>query len=185
MNILVTGGTGFIGSHVSLLLIEQGHNVFILDSLINSNEIVFSRIKKLAGIKCQENILFFKGDLRKIEDIYNIFNCAKERGKPIETVLHFAGLKSASESSFRPMAYWENNVIASLNLIKVMEQNNCKKIVFSSSAIVYGDKYQSPISESNYPDPKNPYGRTKLSIENFLSNMFSDPDSDWKIAILR
>jgi len=185
MNILVTGGTGFIGSHVSLLLIEQGHNVFILDSLINSNEIVFSRIKKLAGIKCQENILFFKGDLRKIEDIHNIFNCAKERGKPIETVLHFAGLKSASESSFRPMAYWENNVIASLNLIKVMEQNNCKKIVFSSSAIVYGDKYQSPISESNYPDPKNPYGHTKLSIENFLSNMFSDPDSDWKIAILR
>ena len=83
MNILVTGGTGFIGSHVSLLLIEQGHNVFILDSLINSNEIAFTRIKKLSSIKYQENILFFKGDLRKIEDIHNIFNCAKAKGKSI------------------------------------------------------------------------------------------------------
>ena len=90
------------------------------------------------------------------------------RYKP-DTVLHFAGLKSASESFLMPMAYWENNVIASLNLIKVMEQNNCKKIVFSSSATVYGDKYKSPISESNYPNPINPYGFTKLSIENFNS----------------
>ena len=164
MNILVTGGLGFIGSHVSLLLLEQGHNVFVIDSLINSSKNVVNIINKLSKRK----VNFYKGDIKNSEDIESIFNIAESENKSIEAVFHFAGLKSVKESAINPLAYWENNVLATHTLLKIMKKFNCKRIVFSSSATVYGENYNSPISEDVIPNPINVYGLTKLSVENLL-----------------
>ena len=185
MNILVTGGAGFIGSHVTLCLLNAGHNVFIIDSLINSCEKVVYRINNLTKKKNKTIAFFQKGDLKKIEDIEYIFNLAKKQNAPIEAVIHLAGLKSVNESTLEPIKYWDNNVIASHNLLKIMNKYNCKKIVFSSSATIYGDKYSSPIREDHDPFPINPYGFTKLAIENLLFNIYSNPKDKWQIGVLR
>ena len=181
MNILVTGGTGFIGSHVTLMLLNLGHRVFIIDSLINSNIEVIDRLNKLS----KNRPFFFKGDLRNIDDINFLFKKTKSNKESIDAVFHFAGLKSINESVQNPFSYWENNVLATYNLLKIMRENNCKNIIFSSSATIYGDQYKSPISEDNFPNPINPYGFTKLSVENLLLNIFSNKEENWNIAILR
>ena len=169
MNLLVTGGTGFIGSHVSLLLLEQGHNVFIIDSLINSSEYVVNTINELSD----KTAYFFKGDIKNKKDINLVFDFAKSKKLQIEAVFHFAGLKSVDNSTSNPFAYWENNVFGTYNLLETMEKYNCKKIIFSSSATIYGDQYDSPITEKVIPKPINTYGYTKLSIENLLSSIYS------------
>ncbi len=181
MNLLVTGGTGFIGSHVSLLLLEQGHNVFIIDSLVNSSENVVNIINELSDKKAH----FFKGDLKNKKDINLVFDFAKSEKMPIEAVFHFAGLKSVSNSMIHPFSYWENNVFGTHNLLKMMKKYNCKKIIFSSSATVYGDQYDAPISEEVSPKPINTYGFTKLSVENLLLSIYSNENDDWHITILR
>ena len=181
MNVLVTGGTGFIGSHVSLLLLEQGHNVFIIDSLINSSEDVVNIINELSNKKAY----FFKGDIKNKKDINFIFDFAKSKKMSIEAVFHFAGLKSVVESLLKPLSYWENNVLATHNLLKIMKKYNCKKMIFSSSATLYGDQYDSPISEEVIPKPINTYGFTKLAVENLLLSIYSNSKDEWHITILR
>ena len=187
-NILVTGGAGFIGSHTCVSLLESGYNVYILDSLSNSNKKSLENIKLIfssRNIDISEKINFFKGDLRDKEFIDSVFQNVKRKGNLIDGVIHFAGLKSVEESVNYPLDYWENNVIGSFNLFKSMLENNCKTIVFSSSAIVYGDSKDKLLKESSDVNPKNTYGSTKLAIENLLNNIYKIKKDEWNIAILR
>ena len=167
-SILVTGGAGFIGSHTCLLLLEKGFEIFVLDSFINSSP---KSIEKLKLILCkkdkfyQEKIHLIKGDLKNQNDIKYIFQLSQKINKKIEAVIHFAGLKSVSESVSNPLKYWENNVYGTINLLKIMEQYNCRNLVFSSSATVYKANSEKLLRESDICEPVNPYGQTKLAIE--------------------
>ena len=186
--ILVTGGSGFIGSHTCYSLLENNYDLFVIDSLVNSNIKSIARIKKIfmdKKINISEKLKFFKGDLRNKRFIDSIFEKANEEKKPIEGVIHFAGLKAVSESVSEPLLYWENNVLGSLNLLRSMEENNCKIIVFSSSATVYGNANDDLLKESSKICPINPYGSTKLAVENLLNDISGDGKKEWGIAILR
>ena len=186
--VLVTGGAGFIGSHVCACLLENGYEIWILDSLINSNIKSLYQIKQILSkknINFADKFKFFKGDLRDKEFIDSIFKKSKNESKPINGVIHFAGLKSTAESIINPLKYWENNLIGSFNLIKSMSENNCSTIVFSSSATVYGNTSNLLIEESSKIKPINPYGSTKYAVENLLNDTFSSKKDDWRIAILR
>ena len=187
-NILVTGGTGFIGSHTCLCLLSEGYNVYVIDSLINSSKKSLLRIKEILKIKdidISNKLRFFEGDIRKKHFIDYIFETALKEGKQIDGVIHFAGLKAVAESVIEPFNYWENNVFGSYNLIKSMKDNNCKTIVFSSSATVYGFASGDLLSEKNQLRPINPYGSTKLAVENLLNDITQVTNENWKIAILR
>ena len=186
--ILVTGGTGYIGSHTCASLLEGGNEVYILDSLFNSSkksldniELIFSNRK----IDISNRLHFFEGDLRDKEFIDSVFKKAKSKGNSIDGVIHFAGLKVGAESLKYPFKYWENNVIGSFNLFKSMSENNCKTIVFSSSATVYGNSKDELIKESSNINPINTYGSTKFTVENFLKNIYDTRTNEWNIAILR
>ena len=187
-SILVTGGTGFIGSHTCYSLLSEGHEIYVVDSLVNSSKKSLEQIKKIFkndNIDKSNNIRFFEGDIRNKDFINFVFNSAKQDNKPIDAVIHFAALKSVSESAVKPLEYWENNVLGSYNLFKSMKENNCKTIVFSSSATVYGLTSEKLLSEENQLKPINPYGSTKLAVENLLNDIFLDKCGNWKIAILR
>ena len=187
-NILVTGGTGFIGSHTCYSLLSEGYEIYVVDSLVNSSKKSIEQIKKIFksyNIDKSNNIRFFEGDIRNKDFINFVFNSAKQDNKPIDAVIHFAALKSVSESTLKPLEYWENNVLGSYNLFKSMKENNCKTIVFSSSATVYGLSSEKLLSEENQLKPINPYGSTKLAVENLLNDIFRDKCGNWKIAILR
>lgn len=175
MCILITGGAGYIGSHTTVQLLQQGSKVIVLDNLCNSNDEVFNRIKKITGYRPE----FVKGDIRDKASLEKIFT-----DYPIKSVIHFAGLKAVGESVEQPLKYYQNNVEGSLTLFEVMSEYNCKKIVFSSSATVYGDPESVPINESFPLSATNPYGQSKLMIENILRDL-SISDNDWQIAILR
>tara|TARA_B100000700_G_C15048386_1_gene859082 strand:+ start:1360 stop:2427 length:1068 start_codon:yes stop_codon:yes gene_type:complete len=185
--LLITGGTGFLGSHTCLVLIEAGYDIIILDSFINSSPIVIDKINKICGIKKDEitsNINLIKGDIREENIIDDIFTSEKSKGNPITGVIHFAGLKSVNESIKDPFKYWDVNVNGCINLLKVMEANGCRTIVFSSSATIYGDPELLPIKEDAKIKPVNTYGNTKASIEKLLLDV-SRINKDWKIACLR
>ena len=139
-NILLTGGCGFIGSHTAVSLLEKNYNVFILDSLLNSSYESINRILKVCDINPngQERLYYFKEDIRNKDAIKYVFEKARELKKPIDAVIHFAGLKSVSESLKFPLLYWDVNVGGSINLLDVMNQNECHLFVFSSSATIYG-----------------------------------------------
>ena len=187
-NILVTGGTGFIGSHTCLCLLSEGYNVYVIDSLINSSKKSLIKIKEISkgkDIDISNKLRFFEGDIRNKDFIDYIFETALKEGKQIDGVIHFAGLKAVAESVIKPFNYWENNVFGSYNLIKSMKENNCKTIVFSSSATVYGFASENLLSEKNLLRPINPYGSTKLAVENLLNDITQDTNENWKIAILR
>jgi len=175
MTILVTGGAGYIGSHTVVLLQEAGYDVVIFDNLCNSNPEVFNRIEELTGIRPA----FFKGDIRDTEALNQIFSDYN-----IEAVIHFAGLKAVGESVTKPVLYYRNNVEGSVKLFEAMEKHNCKRIVFSSSATVYGDPASVPIREDFPLSATNPYGRSKLMIEDILRDLQVSDDS-WQTAILR
>ena len=186
--ILVTGGSGFIGSHTSYSLLENGYEIFVIDSLSHSNIKSLDQIKLIFSkkqINISDKIRFFKGDLRDKLFIESVFKKAKSEGKPISGVIHFAGLKAVAESVVNPIKYWENNVLGSFNLIKTMREYGCFTIVFSSSATVYGHTSQELISESSKIDPINPYGSTKVAIENLLKDIYQTKNEEWNIAILR
>ena len=139
--ILVTGGTGYIGSHTCIALIQKGFRVIIFDSLVNSSIECVNKIKSISEKKdslMYPKIEFIRGDIRNINNIENIFKKAYESSNPIEAVIHFAGYKSVFESIRNPIRYWENNVLGSINLVKVMEKYNCHDLIFSSSATIYG-----------------------------------------------
>ena len=187
-NILVTGGTGFIGSHTCVCLLSEGYNVYVIDSLINSSKKSLLKIKEILrskDIDISNKLRFFEGDIRKKDFINYIFETALKEEKQIDGVIHFAGLKGVAESVIKPLNYWENNVFGSYNLIKSMTEYNCKTIVFSSSATVYGFSSENLLSEKNQLRPINPYGSTKLAVENLLNDITQDTNENWKIAILR
>ncbi len=186
--ILITGGTGFIGSHTCYSFLEDNYEIFIIDSLVNSTYKSIENLKEIfrgGNININERIKFFEGDLKDKKFLDSVFQSSINEGKPINGVIHFAGLKAVAESVINPIKYWDNNVLGSFNLIKSMDDNNCKTIVFSSSATVYGNTSEKLISETSKINPINPYGSTKFAVENLLNDIYQKKSSGWKIAILR
>jgi len=181
--ILVTGGCGFIGSHTCLALLEKNYKIVVIDSMVNSVSIALERVKKLSTNK--DNLSLFRGDLRDIDFVREVFSKAKSDNQPISAVIHFAGLKSVCESIDQPIKYWDNNVNATINLIHVMEENDCNTIVFSSSATIYAIKDNLPIKESSELQAINPYGNTKIVIEKLLSDLYKSSPKSWRISSLR
>lgn len=175
MKVLVTGGAGYIGSHTCVELLNNGHDVIVVDNLSNSKPEVINRIKELTG----RDFKFYKADILNKKEIDKIF---KENN--IEAVIHFAGLKAVGESVKIPLRYYYNNVTGTLVLCEVMQKHNVKKMVFSSSATVYGKPKTVPITEDFPLSATNPYGRTKLMIEQILRDVYVS-DNDWSIALLR
>ena len=165
MRVLVTGGAGYIGSHTLVELLTEGHEAFVFDNLSNGHEEALSRVKQLAN----KDFGFVKGDIRDGEALDKAFL----EFKP-EAVIHFAGLKAVGESVEQPLAYYENNVAGSVELLKAMGAHDCKKIVFSSSATVYGTPQYLPLDEDHPVSPVNPYGQTKLMVENILKDWARD-----------
>ena len=187
-NILITGGTGFIGRHTCLNFLEEGYNITIIDSLKNSSKDVLKGIKgilELSNNYDKNKINFYKGDIRDAVFLKGVFLEAKKKNNQIDGVIHFAGLKSVRESTLDPILYWDVNVNGSINLLKIMEENNCRTILFSSSATVYGDSLEIPFKESAQIKPFNTYGYTKSAIENVLNNIYNSYSSEWKVGCLR
>ena len=185
--ILVTGGAGFIGSHICLLLLEMGFEVVVIDSFVNSSIKSLKRFNSLISKTKSENINklhVIKGDLRNINDIKKAFEASRKEKKSIEAVIHLAGLKSALESNLSPLEYYENNVVGSLNLLREMANYGIKKIVFSSSATVYGESELKKCKEDFVLSPVSVYGKTKFIIENVLKDI-KETQPDWRIFILR
>ena len=175
MRILVTGGAGYIGSHTSVELLNENYDVVVLDNLSNSCEEALNRVKNITG----KSLEFYKADILNKQDIHDIFSRHK-----IDAVIHFAGLKAVGESVGIPLKYFHNNITGTLNLLEVMDDFNVKNIVFSSSATVYGDPASLPIKEDFPLSATNPYGRTKLMIEEILQDLYVS-DNRWNIALLR
>lgn len=175
MKILITGGTGFIGSHTVCSLLKHNDEVVIIDNLSNSKKEVLENIKKITG----KEVEFYEGDVRNRDVLVEIFNKNK-----IEAVIHFAGLKAVGESVQKPLLYYDNNLNATLTLLEVMSEFNCKKLVFSSSATVYGNPKTLPIKEEAPLSTTNPYGTTKCMIERILKDLV-EADKTWSIAVLR
>ena len=186
MRFLVTGGTGFIGSHTCLLLLEKGHEVVVIDSLVNSHKKSLERvIDILKPNNKNEKLDFICADIRDEQVLDKIFSEYQRLDKPIQAVIHFAGLKSAKDSVLRPLLYWDVNVNGSLKLLRIMDKYKCRTIVFSSSATIYGLSSDKPLTESSEIKPINPYGETKASIENLLSDIYFSCPRKWRIASLR
>jgi UDP-glucose 4-epimerase len=175
MNILVTGGTGYIGSHISHQLLCDGYKVTIIDNLSNSNISTIDKLNKINSNKAQ----FFEGDICDQNFIKTLF-----KNNKIDLVIHLAGLKSISESIQNPIKYYSNNVTGSINLFNTMRENNVYKIIFSSSATVYGDPQSLPITEEHDLCPINPYGKSKKSVEDILMDL-ANYDNKWRIVSLR
>ena len=188
-SILLTGGAGFIGSHTCLSLLENGYEIFVIDSYINSSrkslENVLKILKKKYNRDLKNSLNLFEGDLKNERDIEAVFQKANEVNKSIGAVIHFAGLKSVSESIAYPLCYWENNFYGTINLLKIMEKYNCKNIVFSSSATVYQSKKNQLLNEKDECSPVNTYGQTKLAVEKLLKDIYKSAPSEWRIAVLR
>lgn len=176
MKVLVTGGAGYIGSHTTLCLLEAGHDVVVFDNLVNSSAESLRRVEELSG----GSIDFRRGDLLDAEAVDEVF----VEGSAFDAVIHFAGLKAVGESVERPLMYYRNNVVGTLNLLDSMEKAGVRRLVFSSSATVYGASEQVPLPESLPLDATNPYGRTKEQIEDILSDL-NEADPRWSIAVLR
>lgn len=175
MTILVTGGTGYIGSHTVVLLQQAGHDVVVLDNLANSHEAVLDRIATITGTRPA----FARGDIRDAGALEAVFDRHE-----IEVVIHFAGLKAVGESVADPLRYYLNNVAGSATLFDVMARRGCKRLVFSSSATVYGDPATVPVTEDFPLSASNPYGQSKLMIETMLRDLAAS-DEAWQISLLR
>ncbi len=175
MSILVTGGAGYIGSHTCIEMQNAGYDVIVIDNLDNSSEESLKRVEKITG----KPVKFYKEDVRNKEALRKIFS-----ENDIEAVIHFAGLKAVGESVREPIMYYDNNLISTLYLIEVMNEFGVKKIVFSSSATVYGVATEMPLVEGMPLGAINPYGRTKYFIEEILRDLYI-ADNDWTIALLR
>lgn len=177
MSILVTGGAGFIGSHTVVELLNNGYDVIIVDNLVNSKESTIDFIKKITG----KSPKFYKADLLDKEKVNKIF----DDNKDIEAVIHFAALKAVGESVEKPILYYENNLQSTLVLLQEMQKHNVKKIVFSSSATVYGNPEKVPITEDMpVGAATNPYGETKVMIERILTDVYN-ADHNWSVMLLR
>ena len=175
MNILVTGGAGYIGSHTTLALLESGYAVTVVDNLSNSKEISLQRVKELTG----KSLQFHQVDLLDRDKLDHII-----ANNQFSAVIHFAGLKAVGESVGIPLRYYHNNVTGTLNLLEVMKKHDLRTLVFSSSATVYGEPKTVPITEDFPLSATNPYGRTKLIIEDILRDLYR-AEPEWNIALLR
>ncbi|MBO4897392.1 MAG: UDP-glucose 4-epimerase GalE [Clostridia bacterium] len=175
MKILVTGGAGYIGSHTCVELLNAGKEIVIVDNFSNSKPEVLDNIKKITG----KDFLFYEADLCDKNSVKKIFD-----ENEISCVIHFAGLKAVGESVAQPMRYYHNNILSTLNLCEEMSAHGCKNIVFSSSATVYGDPASVPITEDFPLHTTNPYGSTKLMIEQILRDIFVS-DGEWGVVLLR
>ena len=189
MKVLVTGGAGYIGTHICVELLELGNQVVVVDNLSNSSIHALTRVSEIAGRKLSENglsqsshnrFVFYDADIRDREQLRKIFY-----ENQIDAVIHLAGLKAVGESAEKPIEYYDNNVVGSISLFEEMSNANIKRIIFSSSATVYGDPDSVPIRE-DFPvgGVTNPYGRSKLIIEEVLQDVIT-ADSEWKIGLLR
>ena len=175
MRVLVTGGAGYIGSHTCVELLDAGHEVFVVDNLCNGHEAALERVRGITNRELQ----FTNADIRDANALDNIFNTFKP-----EAVIHFAGLKAVGESVANPLKYYEVNVGGSISLLTAMSKAECNNIVFSSSATVYGEPQYLPYDENHPTNPVNPYGRTKLMIENII-NDWTKVDTERNGTILR
>lgn len=176
MNILVTGGTGYIGSHTCVELINAGHEVVVFDNLSNSKENSLDRVCEITGKRPK----FYNADMRDYESLRPVFS-----ENSIDAVIHFAGLKAVGESVAKPWEYYNNNIVGTLNLLRAMKEYGVKKFVFSSSATVYGDPAIIPITEEcPLGTTTNPYGETKKMLERILSD-FQKANPDWHVMLLR
>ena len=175
MNILVTGGLGYIGSHTCVELLKNGYEVIVLDNLYNSTEDVKEKIEKISG----KRIKFYKGDMCEKTDVERVF----EENK-IDALIHFAGYKAVGESVLNPLKYYKNNVGGTVVLCEACKKYGCKKFIFSSSATVYKISEIMPLKEDFPLGTANPYGSTKLMIENILQDVYKS-DDEWSIALLR
>jgi UDP-glucose 4-epimerase len=175
MTIMVTGGAGYIGSHTCVELINHGHSIVIFDNFSNSQPEVLERIQRITGVAPA----VVRGDVRDSDHLKSTMLKYQCRG-----VIHFAGLKSVAESVIRPLEYYDNNVVGSLRLIQAMQEAEVRNLVFSSSATVYGEPTALPLKEDHRLNPFNPYGRTKMTVEEMLSDLASSSNF-FKIAILR
>ena len=175
MSILITGGAGFIGSHTCVEMLNSGYDVVVVDNLDNSSSESLDRVEKITGKK----VKFYKEDVRNREALRKIFT-----ENSIEAVIHFAGLKAVGESVREPIMYYDNNLINTLVLLETMNEFGVKKIVFSSSATVYGVATEMPLVEGMPLGAINPYGRTKLFIEHILTDLYA-ADKDWCVSLLR
>jgi len=181
MDVLVTGGLGYIGSHTVIELIEAGYRPIIIDNLVNSSEDILVRIEEITGVRPK----FYKKDLVDIGDVYEIFE-----NESIEAVIHFAALKAVGESVEKPLRYYVNNLVGSLNLLQVMRRHGVRDFVFSSTAAVYGMTERNPILEDFPLSPTNPYGSTKMMVEGMLKDMCKTnedraADDSLNVVILR
>ena len=175
MKILVTGGTGFIGSHTCVELLDEGYEVVIIDNLSNSKKEVVGYIEKITGKK----VSFYEANVCNKDALRKIFSEHK-----IDAIIHFAGYKAVGESTQKPLMYYRNNIDSTLSLLEVANEFDVKKIAFSSSATVYGNPKSLPIKEDFPLSTTNPYGTTKLMIEGILKDLYKS-DNNWSIAILR
>ena len=175
MNVLTTGGAGYIGSHTCVELLQGGYQVHVLDNLSNGSLESLRRVEEITG----KRIGFTEGDLRNIEDLRSVL-----RGSDYSAVVHFAGLKAVGESAEIPLDYYENNVGGTLNLCRAMAERGLRNLVFSSSATVYGEPRSVPITEEFPLAATNPYGRTKLMIEQILTDLQAS-DRRWNVILLR
>lgn len=175
MRVVVTGGAGYIGSHTVVQLIEAGHDVVVVDNLSNSSEVSLDRVEQISGVRP----LFVHADVRDESAMREVFSAHQ-----IDAVIHFAGLKAVGESVAVPLKYYRNNLESTFVLLEVMHEFNVHQLVFSSSATVYGDPEQLPLTEDSPRHATNPYGRTKLMIEEILEDLVHSDDS-WHITSLR
>ena len=174
--VLVTGGAGYIGSHTCVALLEAGHDVVVVDNLCNSKPAALERVEEIAGRKLRR---FYRGDVRDASVLIQVF--AEHR---VDAVIHFAALKAVGESVAKPLAYYENNIGGLFSLLKAMDAADVRRVVFSSSATVYGDPACVPIREDFPTAATNPYGRTKLMCEEVLRDLVA-ADARWNVALLR
>ena len=179
MNVLITGGAGFIGSHTCLVLMEAGHRLVMLDSFANSSPESLRRGVELAGPGAADRLEVVEGDIRSATDLERAFS----RG-PVDGVIHFAGLKAVGESVTKPLRYWDVNVCGSRQLVSAMQVHGCRTLVFSSSATLYGYPETVPIPENASVQPINPYGQTKAAVEQLLADVAAS-EPGWRIARLR
>lgn len=175
MKVLLTGGLGYIGSHTAVSLMEQGHEVVIIDNLSNSDKKALRAINKISG----QTVKFYKNDVRNKKALRKIF-----KRDSIDVVIHFAGYKAVGESVQKPLMYYDNNLNSTFSLLEIMREFGVKNLVFSSSATVYGRAEKLPITEDAVVGATNPYGRTKLFIEEILKDVYN-ADQTMNITILR
>ena len=173
--ILVTGGSGYIGSHTVLELLNKNYDVVVVDNFVNSSFESLRRVQNITG----KTVTFYESDIRNEEKMDKIFSA-----HTIDAVIHFAALKAVGESCRMPLKYYENNISGTVSLLKIMDKHNVKKIIFSSSATVYGDPERLPLDENCRLSTTNPYGSTKLMMENIMQDLYKADDA-WTIILLR